>query len=171
MFTIFIPLLSRETLLLKTWCDLLPDKFVNSLSTVSHFLFPNTRQTSAFPVCNIVVCISAGQMSRIDHLINQIPSGYNSRTAGPPGPAGPPGDPGNRGEPGQPGRPGFPGSPGLPGNQGERGTIAVNDNMSASPPKLQSSLWFFCRYGWREGREGASRNWHQRTKRGHWATR
>ncbi|KAJ0062737.1 hypothetical protein NL108_004377, partial [Boleophthalmus pectinirostris] len=65
--------------------------------------------------------IFSGQMSRIDHLINQIPSGYNSRTAGPPGPPGPPGDQGNRGEPGQPGRPGFPGSPGLPGSQGERG--------------------------------------------------
>uniref|UniRef100_A0A3B4AB57 Uncharacterized protein n=1 Tax=Periophthalmus magnuspinnatus TaxID=409849 RepID=A0A3B4AB57_9GOBI len=80
------------------------------------FASQNMMRSIARQVCEQLV----NQMSRIDHLINQIPSGYNSRTAGPPGPPGPPGDQGNRGEPGQPGRPGFPGSPGLPGNQGER---------------------------------------------------
>lgn len=64
-------------------------------------------------------------MSRIDMMLNQIPSGYRSNTPGPPGPAGPPGNDGSRGEPGQQGRPGFPGSPGLPGNQGERGTLSL----------------------------------------------
>uniref|UniRef100_A0A7N8WLF5 Collagen, type XII, alpha 1a n=1 Tax=Mastacembelus armatus TaxID=205130 RepID=A0A7N8WLF5_9TELE len=59
-------------------------------------------------------------MSRIDMLLNQIPSGYRSNSPGPPGPPGPAGNQGSRGEPGQQGRPGFPGSPGLPGSQGER---------------------------------------------------
>lgn len=63
----------------------------------------------------------ADQMSRIDMMLNQIPSGYRSNSPGPAGPPGPPGDQGTRGEPGQPGRTGFPGNPGLPGNQGERG--------------------------------------------------
>lgn len=61
-------------------------------------------------------------MSRINMMLNQIPSGYRSNTPGPPGPAGPPGNQGARGEPGQPGRTGFSGNPGLPGSQGERGT-------------------------------------------------
>uniref|UniRef100_A0A3Q4H4L4 Collagen alpha-1(XII) chain n=1 Tax=Neolamprologus brichardi TaxID=32507 RepID=A0A3Q4H4L4_NEOBR len=64
---------------------------------------------------------TACQMSRVDMLLNQIPSGYRSNTPGPPGPPGPPGNTGSRGEPGQPGRTGFAGNPGLPGNQGERG--------------------------------------------------
>lgn len=63
-----------------------------------------------------------GQMSRIDMMFNQIPSGYRSNNPGPPGPPGPAGNQGPRGEPGQTGRNGFPGSPGLPGPQGERGT-------------------------------------------------
>uniref|UniRef100_A0A3Q2Y3A0 Collagen alpha-1(XII) chain n=1 Tax=Hippocampus comes TaxID=109280 RepID=A0A3Q2Y3A0_HIPCM len=62
------------------------------------------------------------QMSRIDQMLNQIPSGYRSNNPGPPGPPGPAGEPGSRGEPGQSGRPGFPGGPGLPGSQGERGS-------------------------------------------------
>ncbi|CAG09868.1 unnamed protein product, partial [Tetraodon nigroviridis] len=61
------------------------------------------------------------QMTRIEMMLNQVPSGYRSNSPGPPGPPGPPGDQGTRGEPGQPGRTGFPGNPGLPGNQGERG--------------------------------------------------
>ncbi|KAL2099144.1 hypothetical protein ACEWY4_005624 [Coilia grayii] len=61
------------------------------------------------------------QMSRIDMMLNQIPSGYRSNTPGPAGPPGPPGSQGPRGEPGQSGRSGFPGNPGLPGQQGERG--------------------------------------------------
>ncbi|CAL1574935.1 unnamed protein product [Knipowitschia caucasica] len=80
----------------------------------------NMMRSIARQVCEQLV---NSQMNRIDHLINQIPSGYNSRTAGPPGPAGPPGDPGSRGEQGQTGRPGFPGSPGLPGSAGERGLM------------------------------------------------
>ncbi|XP_063040582.1 collagen alpha-1(XII) chain isoform X2 [Engraulis encrasicolus] len=61
------------------------------------------------------------QMSRIDMMLNQVPSGYRSSNPGPAGPPGPPGSQGPRGEPGQGGRSGFPGNPGLPGQQGERG--------------------------------------------------
>lgn len=67
----------------------------------------------------------AGQMSRIDVMLNQIPSGYRNGNPGPAGPPGPPGNQGSRGEPGQPGKSGFPGSPGLPGNQGERGHLMI----------------------------------------------
>uniref|UniRef100_A0A8B9LA09 Collagen, type XII, alpha 1a n=1 Tax=Astyanax mexicanus TaxID=7994 RepID=A0A8B9LA09_ASTMX len=61
------------------------------------------------------------QMSRIDMMLNQIPTGYRNNNPGPAGPPGPPGNQGPRGEPGQTGRNGFPGNPGLPGPQGERG--------------------------------------------------
>ncbi|XP_063079246.1 collagen alpha-1(XII) chain isoform X6 [Engraulis encrasicolus] len=61
------------------------------------------------------------QMSRVNDLINQIPSGIRSSQPGPAGPPGPSGPQGPRGEPGRIGRNGFPGNPGLPGNQGERG--------------------------------------------------
>uniref|UniRef100_A0A669BKX6 Collagen type XII alpha 1 chain n=1 Tax=Oreochromis niloticus TaxID=8128 RepID=A0A669BKX6_ORENI len=74
-------------------------------------------------------------MSRVDMLLNQIPSGYRSNTPGPPGPPGPPGNTGSRGEPGQPGRTGFPGNPGLPGNQGERGAIPTLCGLSTIPDK------------------------------------
>ncbi|XP_008275102.1 collagen alpha-1(XII) chain isoform X4 [Stegastes partitus] len=82
------------------------------------FASQNMMRSIARQVCEQLV---NSQMSRIDMLLNQIPSGYRSNTPGPPGPAGPPGNQGTRGEPGQPGRTGFPGNPGLPGNQGERG--------------------------------------------------
>lgn len=59
-------------------------------------------------------------------MLNQIPSGYRSSTAGPPGPPGPPGNQGPRGEPGQGGRSGFPGNPGLPGPPGERGEELIS---------------------------------------------
>lgn len=62
-----------------------------------------------------------GQMSRIDMMLNQIPSNYRSNSPGPAGPPGPPGNQGPHGEPGQPGPNGFPGNPGLPGPPGERG--------------------------------------------------
>ncbi len=62
-----------------------------------------------------------GQMSRIDNMLNQIPSNYRSNSPGPSGPPGPPGNQGNHGEPGQPGPNGFPGNQGLPGSPGERG--------------------------------------------------
>lgn len=68
---------------------------------------------------------SIGQMSRIDTMFNQIPTGYRSNNPGPAGPPGPPGNQGPRGEPGQTGRNGFPGSPGLPGPQGEIGTFII----------------------------------------------
>lgn len=64
---------------------------------------------------------ASGQMTRVEMMLNQVPSGYRSNSPGPPGPPGPAGDQGTRGEPGQPGRTGFPGNSGLPGNQGERG--------------------------------------------------
>uniref|UniRef100_A0A668ANI7 Collagen type XII alpha 1 chain n=1 Tax=Myripristis murdjan TaxID=586833 RepID=A0A668ANI7_9TELE len=82
------------------------------------FASQNMMRSIARQVCEQLV---NSQMSRIDMMLNQIPSGYRSNTPGPPGPPGPPGSQGSRGEPGQPGRSGFPGSPGLPGNQGERG--------------------------------------------------
>ncbi|XP_060735731.1 collagen alpha-1(XII) chain isoform X2 [Tachysurus vachellii] len=88
----------------------------------------NMMRSVARQVCEQLV---NRQMSRIDMMFNQIPSGYRSNNPGPPGPAGPPGTQGQRGEPGQTGRNGFPGSPGsqgppgergLPGEKGERGT-------------------------------------------------
>ncbi|XP_047466383.1 collagen alpha-1(XII) chain isoform X2 [Mugil cephalus] len=82
------------------------------------FASQNMMRSIARQVCEQLV---NSQMSRIDMMLNQIPSGYRSNTPGPPGPSGPPGPPGSRGEPGQPGRTGFPGNQGVPGNQGERG--------------------------------------------------
>ncbi|XP_029348933.1 collagen alpha-1(XII) chain isoform X1 [Echeneis naucrates] len=82
------------------------------------FASQSMMRSIARQVCEQLV---NSQMSRIDMMVNQIPSGYRSNSPGPPGPPGPPGTQGSRGEPGQPGRTGFPGSPGLPGNQGERG--------------------------------------------------
>lgn len=81
-----------------------------------------------WPIQYVCVCVPpsslAGQMSRIDMMLNQVPSGYRSSNPGPAGPPGPPGSQGPRGEPGQGGRSGFPGNPGLPGQQGERGDVA-----------------------------------------------
>lgn len=112
----------RETLRPRTWCDPSRDKFVSSSSTVSS---PHTYLPTSFKCQPMGIQLwrrpVAGQMSRINMMLNQIPSGYTSNNPGPPGPAGPPGNQGARGEPGQPGRTGFPGNPGLPGNQGERG--------------------------------------------------
>ncbi|XP_056152395.1 collagen alpha-1(XII) chain-like isoform X2 [Lampris incognitus] len=82
------------------------------------FASQNMMRSIARQVCEQLV---NSQMSRVNMMLNQIPSGYRSNTPGPPGPPGPSGNQGSRGEPGQPGRTGFPGSPGLPGNQGERG--------------------------------------------------
>ncbi|XP_075883605.1 collagen alpha-1(XII) chain isoform X2 [Nelusetta ayraudi] len=78
----------------------------------------NMMRSIARQVCEQLV---NSQMSRVNMMLNQIPSGYTSNNPGPPGPAGPPGNQGTRGEPGQSGRTGFPGNPGSPGNQGERG--------------------------------------------------
>ncbi|KAM6912519.1 collagen alpha-1(XII) chain-like isoform 2-T2 [Xenentodon cancila] len=82
------------------------------------FASQNMMRSIARQVCEQLV---NSQMSRVDALLNQIPSGYHSNSPGPAGPPGPPGTQGSRGEPGQPGRSGFPGNPGLPGSQGERG--------------------------------------------------
>ncbi|KAL7379726.1 hypothetical protein ABVT39_004851 [Epinephelus coioides] len=82
------------------------------------FASQSMMRSIARQVCEQLV---NSQMSRIDMMLNQIPSGYRSNSPGPAGPPGPPGNQGSRGEPGQPGRTGFPGNPGLPGNQGERG--------------------------------------------------
>ncbi|XP_054652752.1 collagen alpha-1(XII) chain isoform X3 [Dunckerocampus dactyliophorus] len=82
------------------------------------FASQNMMRSIARQVCEQLV---NSQMSRIDVMLNQIPSGYRSNSPGPAGPPGPPGNPGSRGEPGQTGRNGFPGSPGIPGSQGERG--------------------------------------------------
>ncbi|KAM4521925.1 collagen alpha-1(XII) chain isoform 2-T2 [Odontesthes bonariensis] len=79
----------------------------------------NMMRSIARQVCAQLV---NDQMTRVNTLLNQIPSGmYRSNSPGPPGPAGAPGRQGPRGEPGQTGRNGFPGSSGLPGQQGERG--------------------------------------------------
>ncbi|XP_013999580.2 collagen alpha-1(XII) chain isoform X7 [Salmo salar] len=79
----------------------------------------NMMRSIARQVCEQIV---NGQMSRVNSMLNQIPSGYrSSNNPGPPGSPGPSGNQGPRGEPGQTGRNGFPGSPGQPGPQGERG--------------------------------------------------
>ncbi|XP_046901401.1 collagen alpha-1(XII) chain isoform X1 [Hypomesus transpacificus] len=82
------------------------------------FASQNMMRSIARQVCEQLV---NSQMSRIDMMLNQIPTGYHSNKPGPTGPPGPPGNHGSRGESGQPGRSGFPGNPGLPGNPGERG--------------------------------------------------
>lgn len=129
----------REILHPRTWCAPLPDKFVNSLWTVSQICHITLWEFSLndISVLNLFDASSVfeGQMSRVDMLLNQIPSGYRSNTPGPPGPPGPPGNTGSRGEPGQPGRTGFPGNPGLPGNQGERGAIPTLCSLSTIPSK------------------------------------
>uniref|UniRef100_A0A671NCH2 Collagen, type XII, alpha 1a n=1 Tax=Sinocyclocheilus anshuiensis TaxID=1608454 RepID=A0A671NCH2_9TELE len=78
----------------------------------------NMMRSVARQVCEQLV---SRQMSRIDMMLNQIPSNYRSNSPGPSGPPGPPGNQGPHGEPGQPGPNGFPGNPGLPGPPGERG--------------------------------------------------
>uniref|UniRef100_A0A8C7QTA8 Collagen alpha-1(XII) chain n=1 Tax=Oncorhynchus mykiss TaxID=8022 RepID=A0A8C7QTA8_ONCMY len=101
----------------------------------------NMMRSIARQVCEQIV---NGQMSRVNSMLNQIPSGYrSSNNPGPPGPAGPSGNQGPRGEPGQAGRNGFPGSSGQPGQQGERGpagekgdrgTAAVGQRGQRGPP-------------------------------------
>uniref|UniRef100_A0A3B3U400 Collagen type XII alpha 1 chain n=1 Tax=Poecilia latipinna TaxID=48699 RepID=A0A3B3U400_9TELE len=97
------------------------------------FASQNMMRSIARQVCEQLV---NSQMSRIDVLLNQIPSGYRSNTPGPPGLPGLPGERGSRGEPGQPGRSGFPGTPGLPGNQGERGTFQKDSLFLNGPHSL-----------------------------------
>uniref|UniRef100_A0A8C4DYP5 Collagen alpha-1(XII) chain n=1 Tax=Dicentrarchus labrax TaxID=13489 RepID=A0A8C4DYP5_DICLA len=97
------------------------------------FASQNMMRSIARQVCEQLV---NSQMSRIDMMLNQIPSGYRSNTPGPPGPPGPPGNQGSRGEPGQPGRTGFPGNSGLPGEKGERGSqgTGIRGQRGASGP-------------------------------------
>ncbi|XP_029705380.1 collagen alpha-1(XII) chain isoform X1 [Takifugu rubripes] len=79
----------------------------------------NMMRAIARQVCENLL---SAQMTRVNSLLNQIPSGmYSSNNPGPPGPPGLPGRQGPRGEPGSAGRSGFPGNPGLPGQQGDRG--------------------------------------------------
>ncbi|TRY92824.1 hypothetical protein DNTS_024890 [Danionella cerebrum] len=78
----------------------------------------NMMRSVARQVCEQLV---SRQMSRIDMMLNQIPSNYRSNSPGPAGPPGPPGNQGSPGEPGQAGSSGFPGNPGLQGPPGERG--------------------------------------------------
>ncbi|XP_051578358.1 collagen alpha-1(XII) chain-like [Myxocyprinus asiaticus] len=91
----------------------------------------NMMRSVARQVCEQLV---NRQMSRIDMMMNQIPSNYRSNSPGPAGPPGPPGNQGPRGEPGQTGPNGFPGNPGsqgppgergLPGEKGERGSPGI----------------------------------------------
>nr|XP_023856480.1 collagen alpha-1(XII) chain-like [Salvelinus alpinus] len=101
----------------------------------------NMMRSIARQVCEQIV---NGQMSRVNSMLNQIPSGYrSSNNPGPPGAPGPSGNQGPRGEPGQTGRNGFPGSSGQPGQQGERGpagekgdrgTAAVGQRGQRGPP-------------------------------------
>ncbi|XP_031144447.1 collagen alpha-1(XII) chain isoform X4 [Sander lucioperca] len=93
------------------------------------FASQNMMRSIARQVCEQLV---NSQMSRVDMMLNQIPSGYRSNTPGPAGPPGPPGNQGSRGEPGQTGRTGFPGNPGLPGSPGERG-LAGEKGERGSP--------------------------------------
>uniref|UniRef100_A0A8C1UJU3 Collagen, type XII, alpha 1a n=1 Tax=Cyprinus carpio TaxID=7962 RepID=A0A8C1UJU3_CYPCA len=97
--------------------DIFPKHYVFSVfqgDTASQ----NMMRSVARQVCEQLV---SRQMSRIDMMLNQIPSNYRSNSPGPSGPPGPPGNQGPHGEPGQPGPNGFPGNPGLPGPPGERG--------------------------------------------------
>uniref|UniRef100_A0A8C2I9R9 Collagen, type XII, alpha 1a n=1 Tax=Cyprinus carpio TaxID=7962 RepID=A0A8C2I9R9_CYPCA len=97
--------------------DIFPKHYVFSVfqgDTASQ----NMMRSVARQVCEQLV---SRQMSRIDMMLNQIPSNYRSNSPGPAGPPGPPGNQGPHGEPGQPGPNGFPGNPGLPGPPGERG--------------------------------------------------
>ncbi|XP_030576759.1 collagen alpha-1(XII) chain isoform X4 [Archocentrus centrarchus] len=90
----------------------------------------NMMRSIARQVCGQLV---QEQMTRVNSLLNQIPSGiYRNNNPGPPGPPGTPGDQGPRGEPGATGRNGFPGSPGLPGQQGERGSPGEKGDRGAS---------------------------------------
>ncbi|XP_010777233.1 collagen alpha-1(XII) chain isoform X2 [Notothenia coriiceps] len=82
------------------------------------FASQSMMRSIARQVCEQLV---NSQMSRIDTMLNQIPSGHRSNSPGPTGPPGPTGNQGARGEPGQSGRTGFPGNQGLPGSPGERG--------------------------------------------------
>ncbi|XP_056282175.1 collagen alpha-1(XII) chain isoform X2 [Pseudoliparis swirei] len=82
------------------------------------FASQNMMRSIARQVCEQLV---NSQMSQIDMMVNQIPSGYRNNNPGPAGPPGPTGNQGSRGEPGQAGRSGFPGNSGLPGSPGERG--------------------------------------------------
>ncbi|XP_072296257.1 collagen alpha-1(XII) chain-like isoform X2 [Eucyclogobius newberryi] len=90
----------------------------------------NMMRSIARQVCEQIV---NSQMTRVNTLLNQIPSGqYRSNNPGPPGPAGPSGPMGPRGEPGPAGRNGFPGGPGQPGLQGERGAPGEKGDRGTS---------------------------------------
>uniref|UniRef100_A0A9J7XTS4 Collagen, type XII, alpha 1a n=1 Tax=Cyprinus carpio carpio TaxID=630221 RepID=A0A9J7XTS4_CYPCA len=95
----------------------------------------NMMRSVARQVCEQLV---SRQMSRIDMMLNQIPSNYRSNS---PGPAGPPGQPGPNGFPGNPGLPGPPGERGSPGEKGERGSPGIGTQGQRGlpgPPGMSS---------------------------------
>ncbi|XP_058469849.1 collagen alpha-1(XII) chain isoform X2 [Solea solea] len=89
----------------------------------------NMMRFIARQVCEQLV---TSQMSRVNTLLNQIPSEQRNSGPGPAGPPGPPGRQGPRGEPGASGRNGFPGSSGLPGQLGERGPAGEKGERGSS---------------------------------------
>uniref|UniRef100_A0A9J7Z1T8 Collagen alpha-1(XII) chain n=1 Tax=Cyprinus carpio carpio TaxID=630221 RepID=A0A9J7Z1T8_CYPCA len=110
----------------------------------------NMMRSVARQVCEQLV---SRQMSRIDMMLNQIPSNYRSNSPGPPGPNGFPGNPGLPGPPGErgmqlphmgrrsPGEKGERGSPGI-GTQGQRGLPGPPGMSSCNltPPQPNRSI-------------------------------
>uniref|UniRef100_A0A8C2I9W1 Collagen alpha-1(XII) chain n=1 Tax=Cyprinus carpio TaxID=7962 RepID=A0A8C2I9W1_CYPCA len=118
--------------------------FCMSKNNLEHYVFSvfqgdtasqNMMRSVARQVCEQLV---SRQMSRIDMMLNQIPSNYRSNS---PGPAGPPGQPGPNGFPGNPGLPGPPGERGSPGEKGERGSPGIGTQGQRGlpgPPGMSS---------------------------------
>uniref|UniRef100_A0A674ES98 Collagen alpha-1(XII) chain n=1 Tax=Salmo trutta TaxID=8032 RepID=A0A674ES98_SALTR len=113
-------------------CARLVSSTLLSVCSQGDFAPQNMMRSIARQMCEQIV---NEQMSRVNSMLNQIPSGYrSSNNPGPPGPPGPSGNQGPRGEPGQTGRNGFPGSSGQPGEKGDRGTAAVGQRGQRGPP-------------------------------------
>uniref|UniRef100_A0A8C1P762 Collagen alpha-1(XII) chain n=1 Tax=Cyprinus carpio TaxID=7962 RepID=A0A8C1P762_CYPCA len=135
--------------------------FCMSKNNLEHYVFSvfqgdtasqNMMRSVARQVCEQLV---SRQMSRIDMMLNQIPSNYRSNSPGPPGPNGFPGNPGLPGPPGErgmqlphmgrrsPGEKGERGSPGI-GTQGQRGLPGPpgmsSCNLTPPQPKRSISL-------------------------------
>lgn len=101
--------------------QLVSSKALQNNNKKNYKIFQSPLHQVLFMLKQKIFNLLVGQMSRIDMMLNQIPSNYRSNSPGPAGPPGPPGNQGTHGEPGQPGPNGFPGNPGLPGSPGERG--------------------------------------------------
>uniref|UniRef100_A0A8C2IAF2 Collagen alpha-1(XII) chain n=1 Tax=Cyprinus carpio TaxID=7962 RepID=A0A8C2IAF2_CYPCA len=133
--------------------------FCMSKNNLEHYVFSvfqgdtasqNMMRSVARQVCEQLV---SRQMSRIDMMLNQIPSNYRSNSPGPPGPNGFPGNPGLPGPPGErgmqlphmgrrsPGEKGERGSPGI-GTQGQRGLPGPPGMSSCNltPPQPNRSI-------------------------------